>query len=86
MCIRDRRGEVKVLSLTDSLERFRTLKNAYIDGKLINITSVKLQKDRAILKIEGIDSVEDAEGYRNKYIEVKREDAIEMCIRDSARA
>lgn len=72
------RGEVKVLSLTDSLERFRTLKNAYIDGKLINITSVKLQKDRAILKIEGIDSVEDAEGYRNKYIEVKREDAIEL--------
>ncbi|WP_346895956.1 ribosome maturation factor RimM [Clostridium sp. UBA7503] len=72
------RGEVKVLSLTDSLERFRGLDKVYIDDKEIKITSVKLQKDRAILKIEGIDSIEEAELYRNKYLEVKREDAIKL--------
>ena len=72
------KGEVKVLSLTDSLQRFKKLNEAYIEGKKIKITSVKLQKDRAILKIEGIDSIEEAENYRNKYIEVKREDAIKL--------
>lgn len=72
------RGEVKVFSLTDSLERFKSLKRAYIDGKEIKITSVKLQSDRAILKIEGIDTMDEADNYRNKYIEVKREDAIKL--------
>jgi 16S rRNA processing protein RimM len=72
------RGEVKVFSLTDSLERFRELDKVYIDGKEVNITSVKLQKDRAILKIEGIDSIEEADLYRNKYLQVKREDAIKL--------
>lgn len=72
------RGEVKVFSLTDSLERFRELDRVYIDDKEVNITSVKLQKDRAILKIEGIDSIEEADLYRNKYLQVKREDAIKL--------
>jgi len=72
------RGEVKVFSLTDSLERFRELDRAYIDDKEVNITSVKLQKDRAILKIEGIDSIDEADLYRNKYLQVKREDAIKL--------
>lgn len=72
------RGEVKVFSLTDSLERFRELDRVYIDDKEVKITSVKLQKDRAILKIEGIDSIEEADLYRNKYLQVKREDAIKL--------
>ncbi len=72
------RGEVKVLSLTDSLERFRELDKVLIDGKEVAITSVKLQSDRAILKLEGIDSMDQADEYRNKYLEVKREDAMEL--------
>lgn len=72
------RGEVKVLSLTDSLERFRELDKVLIDGKETKITSVKLQSDRAILKLEGIDSMDEAEDYRNKYIQVRREDAMEL--------
>lgn len=72
------RGEVKVLSLTDSLERFRELDKVLIDGKEIKITSVKLQSDRAILKLEGVDSMDAAEDYRNKYIQVRREDAMEL--------
>ncbi|MEG1255215.1 ribosome maturation factor RimM [Clostridium sp.] len=72
------RGEVKVVSLTDSLQRFKTLDKVYIDGVEIKITSVKLQTDRAILKIEGIDSIEEADKYRNKYLEVKRENAIKL--------
>ncbi|GAA0122115.1 MAG: 16S rRNA processing protein RimM [Clostridium argentinense] len=72
------RGEVKVFSLTDSLEEFTTLKKVYIDGVEKKITSCKLQSDRAILKIEGIDSMDEAEKYRNKYLKIHREDAKEL--------
>lgn len=72
------KGEVKVFSLTDSLEEFTALKKVYIDGMERKITSCKLQTDRAILKIEGIDSMDEAEKYRNKYLKIHREDAKEL--------
>ena len=72
------KGEVKVFSLTDSLERFKKLKNVYIDGEIRKVEGCKLQADKAILKIEGIDSIEQAETYRNKYLMIKREDAIKL--------
>ncbi|ARC85678.1 16S rRNA processing protein RimM [Clostridium argentinense CDC 2741] len=72
------KGEVKVFSLTDSLEEFTALKKVYIDGVERKITSCKLQTDRAILKIEGIDSMDEAEKYRNKYLKIHREDAKEL--------
>jgi 16S rRNA processing protein RimM len=72
------KGEVKVFSLTDSLERFKSLKSVYIDGEVRKIEGCKLQADKAILKIEGIDSIEQAETYRNKYLMVSREDAIKL--------
>lgn len=72
------RGEVKVFSLTDSLEEFTALKKVYIDGVERKITSCKLQTDRAILKIEGIGSMDEAEKYRNKYLKIHREDAKEL--------
>lgn len=72
------RGEVKVFSLTDSLERFKSLDKVFLDDKEVKITSVKLQNDRVILKLEGIDSVEEADLYRNKYLQIKREDAMKL--------
>jgi 16S rRNA processing protein RimM len=72
------KGEVKVFSLTDSLERFKKLKNVYIDGEIRKIEGCKLQSDKVILKIEGIDSIEQAELYRNKVLMVSREEAIPL--------
>ena len=72
------KGEVKVFSLTDTLERFKKLKNVYIDGEIRKVEGCKLQADKVILKIEGIDSIEQAETYRNKYLMVKREDAVKL--------
>ncbi|MBZ9687923.1 ribosome maturation factor RimM [Clostridium estertheticum] len=72
------KGEVKVFSLTDSLERFKELKSVYIDGEIRKIEGCKLQADKAILKIEGIDTIEQAELYRNKYLMVSRENAIKL--------
>jgi 16S rRNA processing protein RimM len=72
------KGEVKVFPLTDTLERFKKLKSVYIDGEIRKVEGCKLQSDKVILKIEGIDSIEQAELYRNKYLMVSREDAVKL--------
>ncbi|MCY6959504.1 ribosome maturation factor RimM [Clostridium brassicae] len=72
------RGEVKVKSTTDDVKRFKKLKEAYIDGEEIKVIGCKFQPDKVILKIEGIDSMDDAERLKNKLIQVKRENAIKL--------
>lgn len=72
------KGELKIYPLTDDVKRFRKLKTVYIDDIEKKIIWCKLQADRVILKIEGIDTMEAAEKYRNKYIQVKRENAVEL--------
>lgn len=44
----------------------------------MNILGVKFQKDRVILKIDGIDTMNDAETYKQKYIEIPREKEPEL--------
>lgn len=72
------KGEVKVIPLTDDMKRFRKLKNVYVDGNEKTIVWCKMQVDRVILKIEGIDTMEGAESLRNKYIQIKREEAVRL--------
>ncbi|MBU5590838.1 ribosome maturation factor RimM [Clostridium sp. MSJ-4] len=72
------KGEVKVIPLTDDIKRFRKLKKVHIDEEERAIIWCKFQADRVILKIEGIDTMEEAEKLRNKDIKVKREDAIKL--------
>jgi 16S rRNA processing protein RimM len=71
-------GEVKVYPLTDDIRRFRKLKEVYIDGVTVKVLWCKLQSDKVILKLEGIESIEKAQEYKDKYIEVKREDAVKL--------
>lgn len=71
-------GELKVYPLTDDIRRFRKLKEVYIDRCLRKIVWCKLQTDKVILKIEGIDTIEEAQKFKNIYVEVKREDAVDL--------
>lgn len=71
-------GELKVYPLTDDIRRFRKLKEVYINNSLRKIVWCKLQTDKVILKIEGIDTIEEAQKFKNIYVEVKREDAVEL--------
>ncbi|MFT8347878.1 ribosome maturation factor RimM [Clostridium saccharoperbutylacetonicum] len=72
------KGEVKVYPLTDDVNKFKRLKTVLVDGVERNILGVKFQKDRVILKIEGIDSMNDAETYKQKYIEIPRDNEPEL--------
>lgn len=72
------KGEVKVIPLTDDPKRYNELEFVLIDGVRRNIEGCKYQKDRVIVKVEGINSIEEAEKYKNKYMEIPREYAVPL--------
>lgn len=74
------RGEVKVFPTTDSPQRFFDLAGIYLDtGKgglqRLKIQGVKSVNKFAVLKLQGIDSMDEAEKYRGKTLWVSREEA-----------
>jgi 16S rRNA processing protein RimM len=72
------KGEIKVMALTDDQRRYNDLEFVLIDNKKVNIEGCKYQKDRVILKLENINTIEEAERLKNKYIEIPREYAVEL--------
>ena len=76
------RGEVKVFPTTDDAARFRRLKEVILDtgeGKmLLEIQGVKFFKKFVILKLKGIDSIDEAEKYRRKSLFVTRKNAVPL--------
>jgi len=72
------KGEVKVFALTDTPENFKRYKCVLVEDKWMNILGVKFQKDRVILKLEGIEDMNQAETYKQKYISVQRDKEPEL--------
>jgi 16S rRNA processing protein RimM len=72
------KGELKVYPLTDDIKRFRKLKTVFVDDVERTVSWCKIQTDKVILKIEGIESMEEAQKYKTKYLTVKREDAVKL--------
>ena len=74
-------GDVKVMPLTDDMRRFKGLKEVYLNKKLVKVENVKFLKDKfVVLKLEGINSMNEAEKYKFKrpYLEVSRKDAVNL--------
>ncbi len=76
------RGEVKVFPTTDDANRFKKLKNVYLDlgRELLPVTieGVKFFKQMVILKFKEINDCDKAALYRNKDILIDREDAMPL--------
>ena len=70
------KGTLKVKPLTDDITRFEELEIIYIDKakELIEfkIQEVKYSKNMVLLKLEGIESIDEAEKYKNFYIKINR--------------
>lgn len=66
------KGEVKVIPYTDDINQFKKIKNVYIKDKNVEIESAKFHKNFVILKLKGIDTIQDAEMLRNEMISVNR--------------
>ena len=72
------KGMVKIKPFTDDINRFDKLKKVYIknkDGKKeYQIQEVKYHKNMVLMKLEGIDAVEQADLLRQSYLLVNRDD------------
>lgn len=71
------KGVIKVKPFTDDITKFNNFKTIYIllkkELKEFKIEQVRLNKNMVFLKLEGIDTIEEAEKYRNLYLKIKRD-------------
>jgi len=70
------KGTVKVKPFTDDIKEFETFKSIYIQkGKELiefRIEKVGYIKNMVLLKLQGIDDINEAEKYRNFYLKINR--------------
>jgi len=74
------RGEVKVLCWLDDPEMLCEFDRCRIQGKEYTMEQVRVQKTCNLVKLEGIDTVEEAQKLRGKTVELFREDIDEEVI------
>lgn len=70
------KGEVKIYPYTDNLEKMRKLKKVYLDSELkleYLVKSVKILKNMLVLKLEGIDTIEQTQDLMHKYIYIEKQ-------------
>ena len=74
------RGEVKVLSWLDSPEMLCEFDRCRIEGKEYAMDAVRVQKTCNLVKLRGVDTMEDAQKLRGKSMELYREDISDELI------
>ena len=74
------RGEVKVLSFLDAPEMLCEFDRCRIGGKEYKMEQVRVQKTCNLVKLSGIDTMEDAQALRGKMLELYREDIDDAVI------
>ena len=68
------RGEVKVLTWLDDPEMLCEFDRCRVDGTEYSMDSCRVQKTCNLVKLRGVDSMEDAQKLRGKVLELYRED------------
>ena len=74
------RGEVKVLSWLDSPEMLCEFDRCRIEGREYVMDTVRVQKTCNLVKLRGVDTMEDAQKLRGKTMELYREDISDELI------
>jgi len=74
-----RKGEVLVAPLSDRPDRFPALRAAYVPGpdggsRQVAVESVWPHKGRFVLKLQGVNSIDEAEGYRGLELRIGEEE------------
>ena len=68
------RGELKVQPWSDRVDFLKQFKTVYISGKPISVVSVRVHQQNALITLEGVTDMDSALPFKNKIIEVRRED------------
>ena len=66
------KGEVKVALFTEDINNFKNNSKVYVNDKEMQVENSRLQKNMLILKLKGIDNMNDAENLRGSIIKVDR--------------
>ena len=74
------RGEMKILTWLDSPEDLCDFDRCRIAGKEYEIEACRVQKTCNLLKVKGIDTMENAQAMRGKIVELYREDISDEVI------
>lgn len=69
------RGELKLLPWTDGPDFLTTFKRVRIENATYLVESCRIQKTCNLIKLKGIDTMEQAQALRGKTVEIYREDA-----------
>jgi len=76
------KGEVNVLPLTDSIDRFKNLDNVFLRSKksqtILNVEKIRKRKDTVILKLKDIENIEEAKMIVGSFLEVERKNAVKL--------
>ena len=78
-----RKGEVLTEPFSDRPDRFPSLRRAFVPGpegraREVRVTSCWPHKGRFVLKLEGVDSIDDAERYRGLELRIAEEDLLPL--------
>lgn len=74
------KGELKIFPLTDNIERFDDLKNAYIGENKINVSleRVRYHKNLAIIKLNEYNDINEVLKFKDEYIYVDDEEKVTL--------
>jgi 16S rRNA processing protein RimM len=78
-----RHGEVAVLPITDRPDRFQTLAHAFLpapggEAREIRVERVFAHQGRFVLKLAGVDSIDQAEALRGQELRIAEEELAEL--------
>lgn len=76
--VRGLHGEIKVIHYCDEKEVFKEIPSVVIEEKVYDIKYVKFVKEQVILKLSGIESIDEAKKLQNKTVFAKRNDLPEL--------
>ncbi len=74
------RGEMKVLPWGDGPEFLTEFSRVRLNGKTYNVEVCRIQKNCNLMKLEGIETMEEAQAMRGKVVEIFREDVSDDVI------
>lgn len=69
------KGEIRIYPYTDYKEKFEELPHVLIDSKTYKIENVRYAKAMAVLRLSGVDNIDQAEKLKDKEVFILREDA-----------
>ena len=76
------KGEINVLPLTDSIDRFKNLDNVFLRNKnsqiVLNVEKIRIKKDTIILKLKDIENIEEARMIVGFFLEIERKNAVKL--------